>query len=462
MTLATANSGLYGQAKIRTPSLDRMASEGMRFTQFYSGSPVCAPSRAAALTGLHTGHGYVRDNKEFGGWLDEEEKGQLPLKPGTFTIGRLLQQAGYRTALVGKWGLGGPDTTGLPNDHGFDFFFGYLDQKQAHNYYPTHLWKNRDRYPLRNPYFSPHQTLAGDPSAAASYAGFAATDYAPDVMADQALQFVRENRERPFFLYFAPPIPHLALQVPDAALGEYADAFDDRPYLGEGGYLPHRKPRAAYAAMITGLDSHVGRLLALLRELNLDGDTLVVFSSDNGTTYSAGVEAAYFNSVGPLRGLKGSVYEGGIRVPFIARWPGRIAAGSVSAHVGAFWDLMPTFAGLTGRPVPADTDGLSFLPTLLGREGQRVHDYLYWEYHGLASGLQAVRMGPWKGVRVGAHDNPDGPIELYNMDSDIGERTNVAARHPNVVARLRAAMNSRTASEIPEWNFPPGTAPARP
>ncbi len=253
-------------------------------------------------------------------------------------------------------------------------------------------------------------------------------------MLDQALQFVREHRERPFFLYFAPPIPHLALQVPDDSLAEYAGRFDDRPYLGDAGYLPHPKPRAAYAAMITRLDEHVSRLLSLLRELGLDQQTIVMFSSDNGATYTGGVDAAYFNSVGPLRGLKGSVYEGGIRVPFIARWPGRVAAGATSAHVGAFWDLLPTVAELTGRPAPGGLDGLSIVPTLLGREGQHLHDFLYWEYHGLAKGLQVVRMGSWKGVRVGAHERPDGPIELYNLDTDIGERTDVAARYPDIVA----------------------------
>lgn len=445
--------GSYGQTKIRTPRLDRLAAEGMRFTQHYSGSPVCAPSRYTLLTGKHTGHGYVRDNMEFGGFLDEEERGQLPLKPDTPTLARMLQAQGYVTAAIGKWGLGGPGTTGVPNEHGFDFFYGYLDQKQAHNYYPTHLWRNAQWDSLANPYFHPHQQLEGDPNDPASYERYQGTEYSVDLMADEALAFIRDHADRPFFLYLPFPVPHLALQVPDEELAQYEGAFDEEPYLGDRSYLPHRRPLSAYAAMITRMDRHIGRVLDLLDELGLGENTLVIFSSDNGTTYTGGVDAEYFESTGPLRGLKGSLYEGGIRVPTIARWPGRIAEGAVTDHVSAFWDVLPTVAELVGFAPPTDIDGISFLPTLLGRDGQQIHESLYWEYHGLWDGAQAVRMGDWKGVRLGGHTDADAPIQLYDLATDLGEQRNVASEHPDVVARLRAVMESRTPSEFDQWNF---------
>ncbi len=445
--------GAYGQTHIRTPHLDRMAAEGMKFTQHYAGSPVCAPSRGTLLTGFHTGHAQVRDNFELGGWTDEEERGQMPLDPGTFTIARMLKTVGYTTGAIGKWGLGGPGSTGEPNLHGFDYFFGYLDQKQAHNYYPTHLWRNGERVALDNAYFSPHQKLAGDAHDPAAYEMYAGAEYSLDVMADDALRFIREHAGERFFLYLAYTVPHLALQVPDSSLAEYEGQFDEVPYTGDRSYLPHPKPKAAYAAMITRMDAHIGRIMALLVELRLDKQTLVMFSSDNGTTYSAPVDATYFNSTSGLRGLKGSVYEGGIRVPMIARWPGVIRPGTSTDHVSAFWDLMPTLAELTGATVPDTIDGISFLPALLGRDGQVEHDHLYWEYHGLWNGAQAVRMGNWKGVRLGGHDRADAPIELYDLAADPSETADVAAAHPDVVRRIRAIMQSRTESPIERWNF---------
>ncbi len=464
--------GSYGQTLIRTPHLDRMATEGMRFTQFYSGSPVCAPSRATLLTGLHTGHTQVRDNYELGGWLDEEERGQMPLAAGTFTLAHMLKSAGYATAAIGKWGLGGPGSEGEPNLHGFDYFFGYLDQKQAHNFYPTHLWRNGEYVALRNPYFSPHQRHAGDPADPASYAGYSGTDYSLDVMADDALDWIRAHAGERFFLYLPFTIPHLALQVPDSALAEYDGAFDEQPYLGDRSYLPHPRPLSAYAAMITRMDAHIGRVIALLDSLDIDKRTLILFSSDNGTTYTGGVDAAFFNSVAGLRGLKGSLYEGGIRVPLIARWPGRIAPGTVSAHIGAFWDFLPTFAELVGYPLTEDMatraagpaaaaspatpmafDGVSFLPTLLGTGAQSQHEFLYWEYHSQWRGAQAVRMGRWKGVRLGGHENAAAPIQLFDLDADPREQHDIADAHPDIVARIRAAMATRTTSDIERWNF---------
>ena len=450
--------GSYGQTLIKTPNLDRLAQEGMRFTQHYSGSPVCAPSRATLMSGKHTGHGLIKDNFELGGWLDSEEFGQMPLPAGSFTLGRMLQKVGYVTAAIGKWGLGGPGSSGIPNEQGFDLFYGYLDQKQAHNYYPTHLWRNQVWDTLDNEYFSPHQRLEGNPDDPASYEGFSGRDYAQDLMAVEALDFVNKYKDEPFFLYLPFPIPHLALQVPDSALTEYDGAWEEDPYLGDQSYLPHQRPKAAYAAMITRMDAHIGELLALLDELGLTENTLVMFSSDNGTTYTGGVDASFFESTAGFRGLKGSVYEGGIRVPFIARWPGVIEAGSSSEHVSAFWDIVPTLADLTGGVAPDDIDGISLLSTLLGTGQQQDHEALYWEYHGLWDGAQAVRMGDWKGVRLGGHSNVDAPIELYDLSSDPGEMSDVSADHPEIVERIAEVMAGRTESEIPGWNFPVRTA----
>jgi arylsulfatase A-like enzyme len=450
--LGYAELGSYGQTKIRTPHLDQLAREGMRFTQHYSGSPVCAPSRATLLTGLHTGHAQVRDNYELGGFPDEEERGQLPLKPGTVTLGTLLQEHGYATAIIGKWGLGGPGSTGVPNNQGFDFFYGYLDQKQAHNYYPTHLWRNTEWDTLRQEYFHPHQRIEEEPDDSAGYDRYKGIDYAPDLMTEEAIRFIQTHRDDPFFLYLAYPIPHVALQAPDESLEPYD--FEETPYLGERGYLPHPRPRAAYAGMVSRMDDYVGRLIELLRELELDSKTLVMFSSDNGPTFNGGTDSDFFESAGPLRGLKTEVYEGGIRVPMIAWWPGRIDGASTTDHVSAFWDVLPTVAEATGFEAPTGLDGLSFLPTLLGREDlQEHHDHLYWEFHGRWGGAQAVRLGRWKAVRLGGHENPDARIELYDLASDIGERHDVATDHPEVVDRARQIMESRSPSEIAEWNF---------
>ena len=450
--------GSYGQTKIKTPHLDRLAAEGLRFTQHYSGSPVCAPSRATLMSGKHTGHTLVRDNYELGGFADDEERGQLPLPPGSFTLGRMLQGQGYATAAIGKWGLGGPGSTGVPHEQGFDLFYGYLDQKQAHNYYPTHLWRNAEWDTLRNPYFHPHQRFEGDdPNDPAAYDSYKGVDYAGDLMADEALQFIRDHQDRPFFLYLPHPVPHLALQVPDEELAQYEGLFDESPYLGDKGYLPHIRPQSAYAAMITRMDAYVGRVLDLLDELDLTDNTLVMFSSDNGPTYVGGVNTDLFESAGPLRGGKGEVYEGGIRVPMIARWPGRVAPGTVTDHVSAFWDVVPTLGDLAGATPPADIDGVSFLPTLLGEGEQAQHDHLYWEYHGRSwNGAQAVRLGNWKGVRLGGHDDANAPIELYDLNIDIGETNDVASEQRDVVALIQAIMDSRTPSEIERWNFATG------
>jgi len=446
--------GSYGQTQIRTPNLDALAAEGMRFTQHYAGSPVCAPSRGTLLTGLSTLRSQVRDNFEVGGYPDPDELGQMPLDSGTYTIGTMLQDAGYVTGAIGKWGLGGRETLGQPHYQGFDYFFGYLDQQLAHNFYPTHLWRNGERVVLDNEYFSPHQRFDGDdPSDPEQYRQYQGNEYSLDVMADDALDFLDRHQDEPFFLYLPFTVPHLALQVPDSSLVEYEGAFDEEPYLGDRGYLPHYRPFSAYAGMITRMDAHIGRIMAKLEDLGLAENTIVIFTSDNGTTYTGGVDAEYFDSSAGLRGLKGSVYEGGIRVPFIARWPGRIEAGSESDHISAFWDMMPTFADVAGVSAPADIDGVSFLPELLGDGAQEPRTALYWEYHGLWNGAQAVRLGKWKGVRLGGHDDPNAPIELYDLESDPGETMDVADTNPDVVASVREVMESRTEAKRANWNF---------
>jgi arylsulfatase len=440
--------GSYGQERIRTPHLDRLAREGMRFTQHYSGSPVCAPSRSVLLTGLHTGHAYIRDNDEMPErgdvWHDLSLEGQRPMPESSYTIGKMLQAAGYTTGAIGKWGLGGPGSTGEPNRQGFDFWFGYLGQRVAHNHYPPHLWRNRERVALNNEYFFPHQRLPEerDPNDPASYTSYRGTQYSQDLMIDEAVRFVSANRDRPFFLYLAFAVPHAALQVPDESLADYEGAFPETPYAGDKGYLPHRTPRAAYAAMVTRMDREVGRLMALLERLELDARTVVFFSSDNGPTFNGGTDSEFFESAAPFRGLKTQLYEGGIRVPLIARWPGRIPPGSVAGHVSAFWDLLPTFAELAGVKQPPSVDGISFAPTLFGRSAdQRVHDYLYWEF----AGGQAVRLDDWKAVRR----TVDEPIELYDLASDIGETSNVAAEHPDVVSRIDSILQvARTESDL--------------
>ena len=454
--LGYGDLGCYGQEKIKTPNLDRMAAEGMRFTQHYSGSTVCAPARCVLLTGKHTGHAYIRDNDEMADrgdvWHDPNLEGQRPLPPNSYTIPIMLQKAGYTTAAIGKWGLGGPDSTGEPNKQGFDLFYGYLCQRVAHNYYPTHLWKNGRKHILEgNNYFFPHQRLAGDkdPYDRASYAQYSGQQYSVDLMTKEAIGFIRNNRHRPFFLYLAYTVPHVALQVPEDSLKEYEGVFPETPYKGEKGYLPHRTPRAAYAAMITRMDRDIGRIMALLKDLGLDENTVVFFSSDNGPTFNGGADSEFFKSAGLLRGLKCDLYEGGIRVPLIARWPGKIEASTTADHICAFWDVMPTLADITAAQTPDDIDGISFLPTLSGNGSQKKHSYLYWEYCSRPS--QALRMGEWKGIRLNVYKDSNGPIELYNLKNDIGEKHNVANRHPEVVAKIEKYLKT---AHTPSKYFP--------
>ena len=426
--LGYAELGCYGQKKIKTPNIDKLAVEGMRFTQHYSGNPVCAPSRCALMTGLHTGHTQVRGNKQVGGkegWkLGSTIGGQWPLKADTATVAGILKDAGYTTGAFGKWGLGLVGTTGDPNKQGFDHFFGYICQRQAHTFYPNHLWRDGEVEWIEANKDGKEQV------------------YSHDLIAQEALKFIRTNKDRPFFLYVPFTIPHVALQVPEDSLAEYRGKWPDPPYNGDKGYFPHPNPRACYAAMVTRMDKDVGRIMSLLKDLALDDNTLVIFTSDNGPTFNGGSDSAFFESAKPLRGLKGSVYEGGIRVPYIARWPGRIKAASTSNHISAFWDFMPSCCELVGEDPPPDIDGISMLPTLFGRkQQQRKHEYLYWELRG----QQAIRMGKWKALRL----KPGRKIELYDLDSDIAESKDLAGEHPEIVADMAEIFRTgRTESKV--------------
>ncbi len=450
--LGYAELGCFGQKKILTPNLDRMAAEGMKFTQNYCGAPVCAPSRCVLMTGKHLGHAYIRDNQE------AQPEGQEPIPASEVTIASLLKDRGYATAAIGKWGLGPVKSSGDPIIHGFDLFFGYNCQRQAHSYYPDYLYRNDERVPLDNskndkPATTGHGRLAAgtDPKNPASYTKFIGTDYAPDHLLAEAIKFIGDNKSKPFFLYYPSPMPHTALQVPEADVKAYAGKWDE-PDAGNLAYVPNLTPRATYAAMITRLDSQVGALMAELKRLGLDENTLVIFSSDNGTTHIKDADPKFFESVGPLRGLKGSVYEGGIRVPMIARWPGHVAPGTTSDLPCAFYDVMPTLCEVAGVKPPADTDGISFLPTLLHYAGaQTRHEFLLWEFYGYG-GQQAVRLGDFKGVRQHCHKDPNSPLELYNLATDIHEEHNIAAEHPDIVKRIEEIMKREHApSKLWKW-----------
>ena len=448
--------GCYGQKIVKTPNIDRLAEEGMKFSQFYAGSPVCAPSRCVLLTGLHTGHAYVRDNYELGGFRDEEEGGQLPLPEGTKTIGTILKENGYVTGVIGKWGLGGPGSTGIPNKQGFDYFYGYLCQKQAHNYYPTHLWENEEWDTLDNKFFMPHQKLDGDPEDPASYEKYRGNDYALDKMSEKALAFLEQNKDTSFFLYLPVTVPHLAIQVPEdePSLEEYKRIIPDSPYVGNKGYLPHPYPKAAYAGMITRMDREIGKIIQFLKKNHLDKNTIVLFTSDNGPTYNriGGSDSEFFESNKPFSGLKGSLNEGGIRVPLVVWWPGKIEPGSVSDHIGAFQDILPTITEISELKTGNDIDGLSFYPTLIRQDNQEMHNYLYWEFPSYG-GQVAVRMGKWKAIGKGLLKNPDNPIELYDLEIDVAEQQNVAPEYPEVIQQINEIIKtSRTPSE--KFPFP--------
>jgi arylsulfatase A-like enzyme len=453
--LGYGDLGCYGQELIETPHLDELASKGMRFTQHYSGSPVCAPSRCVLLTGKHSGHAYIRGNDEWGErgevWdyramiADSTLEGQRPLPAGTTTIATLLQAEGYRTGMIGKWGLGAPHTNGIPNRLGFDFYCGYNCQRQAHTYYPVHLYLNEKRLYLDNDTIAPHSKLpdGADPHNPESYADFTLKDYAPDVMFSQMIDFVKRAGQDPFFLYWASPIPHVALQAPQRWVDYYVEKFgEEEPYLGEAGYFPCRYPHATYAAMISTLDERIGALINTLKAEGTYENTLIVFSSDNGPTFNGGTDSPWFHSGGPFKSERGwgkaYLHEGGIRVPLIASWPGHIDPGTESDHLSAFWDLLPTLCEAAGASLPEGLDGISYLPELLGEGEQEKHPYLYWEFPA-SGGQQAVRMEHWKAIRKNIRQG-NMTLELFNLEEDLQELHDVADEEPGLVQQMELIM----------------------
>lgn len=452
--LGYGDLGCYGQQKIKTPHLDRLAAEGLRFTQHYAGSPVCAPSRCVLLTGMHPGHALVRTN------VGTPPEGQYPLPAETVTLPRLLKAQGYATGGFGKWGLGGPGSTGVPEKQGFDRFFGYLCQGKAHNFYPQYLWDNDRKVELKNPAMKLPDKLpeGADPKDPASYRAYSGPEYSADLIFEQALRFVREHRDRPFFLYVPTTIPHLALQVPEDSLAEYRGKWDDPPYVGGRGYLPQHAPRAAYAAMVSRMDRAVGRIVALIQELKLDEQTIFVFSSDNGPLDNryAGTDSEFFASTAGLRGYKGSLYEGGFRVPGLVRWKGRIAPGTTSDRVTGFEDWLPTLLELIGKSsaTPKGLDGISFAPTLLGK-AQEPRPFLYREFPSYG-GQQLVRQGDHVGIRQnlvprGKTEQPNLKLELYNLRDDPKQTRDIAGQQPQIVAQLEKLLREQ---HVPSKDFP--------
>ncbi len=415
--------GSYGQKQIQTPHLDRLAAEGMRFTQFYAGNTVCAPSRSVLMTGLHMGHTRVRGNA---GNRNPEAQS---LQAGDVTVARVLQQAGYATGLVGKWGLGEVESPGEPRKQGFDYYFGFLNQTHAHNHFPAFLWRNGEKVPL------PNVVTAVGEIPGAGYATKRIV-YADDLCADDSRAFIARNKDTPFFLFVSLVTPH-ANNERSRELGDGNEVPDYGIYAGK----PWKDSVKGHAAMVSRLDRDVGRLMAQLKELNLDERTAVFFSSDNGPHREGGpdYEPNFFEASGPLRGIKRSLTDGGIRVPFLARWPGRIKAGTVSNHVGYFGDLMATWAELGGTPPPAKTDSISLVPTLLGRGPQPKHDYLYWEFYEQGVSQAVLLDGHWKAIRL---KTLAAPIELYDLASNLAEKPDVAAQHPALVARAAALFKS--------------------
>ncbi len=421
--LGWADLGSYGQTRIATPRLDRMAAEGTRFTQYYAGSTVCAPSRATLMLGQHTGHAWIRGNGEF------------PIRAEDVTVAEVLKEAGYATGVVGKWGLGLEDNEGRPDLQGFDDSYGILHHVYAHRQYAGHLWRNGERVEVSR------------------------DEFVNDLFTEEALGFIRRHREEPFFLYLAYTSPHAELRVPEDSVAEYRGKFEETPFVNEkadadwpraeprtwSGYRSQPEPRATYAGMVSRIDRDVGRVLDLLAELGLDENTIVFFTSDNGPHQEGGHDPWFFPSAEPLRGIKRDLYEGGIRVPMIVRAPGRVPAGRTSDAVWAHWDVLPTLATLAGATPPPGVDGVSVHEVLRGEAADREHAPLYWEFH--ERGFeQAVRMGKWKAVR---HE-PDQPLELYDLDADLSEANDVAELNPEIVAKVEEYL-SGARTESPLW-----------
>lgn len=449
--LGYGDLGAYGQTKIETPNIDALAKEGMLFTQHYSSAPVCAPARYMLLTGKHSGNSYIRGNDEWSErgniWnykaavKDSTLEGQRPMPNTTITFAHKLQEKGYVTSIFGKWGLGAPHTHSIPAKMGFDYFFGYNCQRQAHTYYPLHLYENEVRVHLKNDTIAPHTKLKkeANPLLSESYAPFTLNEYTPDLLYRKMSSFITKNKEKPFFIYWATPIPHVPLQAPQKWVDHYIQKFgNEKPYLGEKGYFPHKNPRAAYAAMISYFDENVGKLVQQLKKEGLYKNTLIMITSDNGPSAHGGVDAEWFNSGGGLGNkygkTKGFVHEAGIRVPMIAVWKNQIKAGVTSNHISAQYDVFSTLAELIDFEVPKNTNGISFLPTLL-QQKQSKHPFLYWEFPEYG-GQVAIRMGDWKVIRKNLQKGKEKQtLELYNLIKDPKELNNVAEEHPELIKK---------------------------
>lgn len=467
--LGYAELGCYGQQKIETPNIDALAENGMRFTQHYTSSPVCAPARCMLLTGKHSGHAQIRGNDEWPErgdvWNFESAtnnpflEGQRPMTAGTQTIGTILQQAGYKTGIVGKWGLGGPATESIPNKQGFDFFFGYNCQRQAHTYFPLHLWKNTEKVLLNNKMVPPRTRLpeGADPYNPDAFSDFWLNDYSSELMQKELIQFIKDNEDQPFFMYYANPIPHAPLQAPKRWVNYYLKKFgDEEPYTGNESYFPQRYPHAAYAAMVSYFDEQVGEIVATLKDLGLYENTIIIFSSDNGPTYNGGTDSPWFDSAKPFKSEqgwgKGNLTEGGIRIPMIGHWPGKIKPGAESDLLSAHYDVLPTLCDIAGIETPENIDGISFLPTLLGEGYQKEHEFLYWEFPAYG-GQQALRMGDWKGIRRNIF-NDSLQIQLYNLKEDIQELNDVSSQHPKVVQKIENIfVQEHTTAEIERFKI---------
>lgn len=435
--LGYGDPGCYGQEHIKTPEIDKLAESGIRFTRHYSGSTVCAPSRSVLLTGMHTGYTPIRGNQEV------KPEGQTPMPASAITIPEVLKEKGYVSGAFGKWGLGYPGSEGAPENQGFDVFYGYNCQRQAHRYYPEHLWSNGEKVFLEG----------NDLTNTISYAS--------DLIHEQALRFIENNKDKPFFLYYPIVQPHAELLVPeDSIYFFYLGQFEETPFVGGQGadygpgmniaaYCSQENPKATFAAMISRVDKYVGEVVAKLEQLGLSENTVVFFTSDNGPHLEGGADPDFFNSNGGLRGYKRDLYEGGIRVPFIVSWPGTIKAGRESEYHSAFWDMLPTFAELAGISDPGTpTNGLSLLPVLLEEKKQQRDGYLYWEFHE-QGGKQAVLNGDWKAIRLDVKENPDSPLELYNLANDPQETTNLAGEHPGLIEEFKQIMkNARSESDL--------------
>ncbi len=462
--------GAYGQEIIETPNIDALAKSGILFTQHYSGSPVCAPSRSVLLTGLHTGHTYIRGNDEWkergdvwdyeAVFNDQNLEGQRPLPDSIKTFAELIQDYGYTTAFIGKWGLGAPGTEGVPTNQGFNYFFGYNCQRQAHTLFPMHLWENEEKILLNNRLIAPHSNLekGADPNDPDSYSSFSSNEYAPDLMHDKAVAFIESNTNKPFFLLYASPLPHAPLQAPEKWVNHYRKKLGpEQPYTGKS-YFPNQSPRATYAAMISTLDEQVGDLVSVLMEQGILENTLIIFTSDNGPTYTGGVDSEFFNSAKPFKTeygwAKGFLHEGGIRVPMIASWKNHIKQDISTDHLSAFQDILPTVLELGGIQPPKETDGISFLNILLGLEQTNKHEYLYWEIPEYG-GQQALRIDNFKAIRKNIFEG-NLEIQLFDLSTDILETINVAEQFPEIVQQAKEIMEKEhRPSILPGFQFPP-------